>query len=145
FMPFPPRTGDDVLWAWRHLRSIFRWTLLYRASALWVVATALGIWSLARRRTDIALLLMMPPLLVLCASAAKQYPFYSGRITLFLIPGLIILASEGAEFCRRVVANRLIWVGMAPALALVALGTQATWSGWRIQRNGDVRAPLQYV
>ena len=146
FMPFPPRTADDAVWVGHQLKAMFRWTLFYRASVVWIASAALGIWSLARRRRlDAVIMLTMPLLLVIGASAAKQYPFHTGRVALFLVPAILMLVGEGADYFRQLFSTRLRWVGTAPLIVLVALGIQGTWSGWRIQRNGDLRAPLQYV
>ena len=146
FMPFPPRNMRDLVWVGHQLKTVFRWTLFYRASVIWIAAAALGIWSLQRRRqVDAWVLLATPFILVVGASAVKRYPFYTGRVDLFLVPLLLILVAEGADWCRRTFASGWLWIGAAPMIVLLALGAHGTWSGWRIQRNGDLRSPLEYV
>src|SRR5262249_9133555 len=103
FMPFPPRTLDQVQWLGHELKATFRRPASYRASALWIVAAVLGVWSLRRRdQTDRALLLVMPLVLVVGASAAHLYPFRSGRTQLFLFPLLLMLVAEGTDWWRRI-------------------------------------------
>ena len=145
-MPLPPRSLSDLLWLGHQLKETFRWTAAYRASVVWIAAAALGVWSLRQRQQiETALLLVLPLILVVAASAAHKYPFMAGRAELFLMPLLFVLVAEGADWCRRVVPPRATWIGAAPIIVLLALSLQGTWSGWRIQRSGDLRSVFQYI
>jgi len=101
FMPLGPTPITSLMWLGHQLKATFRWTLDYRASAIWSLAAAAGVWSLLRRKQDAALLLILPVVLAVVASAAQRYPFFSGRTQLYLIPALLILAGEGAYWSQR--------------------------------------------
>jgi hypothetical protein len=55
-----------------------------------------GIFSFAIRNWKLLLVLIIPFLLVLFASAFRKYPF-SGRLLLFLVPLFLLLLAEGIE------------------------------------------------
>jgi Dolichyl-phosphate-mannose-protein mannosyltransferase len=63
-------------------------------SAITIGLLVIGMISLAYRRWQFLLLLVMPFFLTLIASALKKYPF-NGRLLLFLLPLLLLLLAEG--------------------------------------------------
>src|SRR6185436_18866441 len=133
FMPLGPTPVTSLMWLGHQLKATFRWTLDYRASAIWSLAAAAGMWSLLRRKQDAALLLGLPLLLAVVASAAQRYPFFSGRTNLYLIPALLILAGEGAHWSRQVLVAHAKWIAAAPYLLLIGLGVQGSWHSWEFQ------------
>jgi hypothetical protein len=145
FMPLVPTPITSLMWLGHQLKATFRWTLDYRASAIWSLAAAAGVWSLLRRKQDAALLLVLPLLLAVVASAAQRYPFFSGRTQLYLIPALLILAGEGACWSRQALMPHAKWIAAAPCLLLIGLGVQGTWHSWGFQGNGDLRGVFHYV
>ena len=145
FMPLGPTPVTSLMWLGHQLKATFRWTLDYRASAIWCLAAAAGVWSLLRRKQDAALLLALPLLLAVVASAAQRYPFFSGRTNLYLIPALLILAGEGAYWSRQVLVAHAKWIAAAPYLLLIGLGVHGSWHSWRFQGNGDLRGVFHYV
>jgi hypothetical protein len=145
FMPLGPTPITSLMWLGHQLKATFRWTLDYRASAIWSLAAAAGTWSLLRRKQDAALLLVLPLVLAVVASSAQRYPFFSGRTQLYLIPALLILAGEGAYWSQQVLAGRAKWIAAVPYLLLIGLGVQAAWNAWEFQGNSDLRGVFQYV
>jgi hypothetical protein len=125
FMPWPPASASDLLWAPTALRNLFGHLLEYPWSGLYAVLAGLGFVSLLRRRREASLLLALPVLLALAAAVVHAYPFLL-RLALFTIPALLVFAAEGAG-----------WLGALvriPALAnvgLVALAIPAVLDLWR--------------
>jgi hypothetical protein len=63
------------------------------------IMVSAGLVSLCQsRRRDLMMLLVGPIALVLVAACLRQYPFGGGRIVLFAIPGLMLLAAEGFDW-----------------------------------------------
>src|SRR5262249_36242257 len=62
--------------------------------------TLFGFVMLWKRRRLFALLLAGPIVVTAAASAARFYPF-KGRLTLFLVPGLLLMGAEGARWIAR--------------------------------------------
>jgi hypothetical protein len=65
---------------------------------------AVGGVSLARRSPSAFLLLVLPILLAMAASAMKRYPLH-GRLILELVPAFFLLIAEGTECLGRVPAS----------------------------------------
>jgi len=100
--------------------------LRYRWPALYGVLAILGLVVLWRRNRFAALILFGPFLVTVLAAVAQQYPVRT-RVVLFLIPGLLILIAEAAEWIRRSVGRLQPAFGgavmsallVAPVLAVV--------------------------
>jgi len=98
---------------------------LGHTSALPLAAvTALGVWSLWRRRRLESWLLFGPLLLTIAAAAVRQYPF-ADRLILFLVPTLFLWAGEGAGWLGALLARAvrgIAWASWVPSLALAIYG-----------------------
>jgi hypothetical protein len=104
FVPFPPEGLRDLLW----LPEQFVWVfgsfgtglgqlqggLKYRWSYVFAAVMAYGVWTLWRTRRDVALLLSLPVVATVGASAFRFYPF-TARLAAFLIPLLLIFVAAG--------------------------------------------------
>ena len=88
----------------------------------WVFASLalLGAVTLPRRHCLGAALLVMPIAITLTASAAGLYPF-AGRLALFLLPSLLILAAAGVESLVLRPRCRLVASAEAAVFALLAM------------------------
>jgi hypothetical protein len=127
FMPIPPHTLRDLLW----LPEQFVWVfgsfgtglghlqggLKYRWSYVFAGVMLYGVWSLWRSRRGVALLLVMPVLVTLGASAVRAYPF-TARLAAFLIPSLLLLVAAGTGQLILNLSNRMK-VGVPVALAIL--------------------------
>ena len=128
FLPLPAGWPGSVEWLWTQAQSVFAEpTLLrYRWPPLFLAIAALGMVVLWRRRRDVALIVLGPPAIGLVAAAAQQYPF-SGRLMLYLVPGLLLAIAAGAEWLRGTIARAhptTAWIATAalfvpPVLALL--------------------------
>jgi hypothetical protein len=145
FMPLPPYSGEDVLWLWRAFRGFFQRQLGYPLPRLWVLFMLIGAVHLAWRRRWSALVILGPVGITLLASAAHQFPF-SDRVSLFLLPGFMLLAVEGVDRVRQAVAACWQPLGvMVVALAATApvYTLYASYPTYAKQPMPDVLAYVQ--
>ena len=146
FMPMPPDSLGDLLWLWPRLKNMFGYTGGYRATVLWIALLVLGAWSFRRRkRTDLALVLLSPFLVVIAASAAGRFPLASGRIQLFYLPLVLIVVAEGADWFRSVLPRRYAHAGAAALALLVTLAIHGAWQGSLERGTEDMKALMQFV
>jgi hypothetical protein len=129
FMPLPP--WRDWGWFIERLRSVMTTTLGMRDN-LTVALLALGAISICVRRWQYGLMLLLPILLTLTASALHKYPF-SDRLILFLIPIMLLIIGESIgrmesafdglkRFPRMgfpVALGILAWVAVSPGYSAV--------------------------
>lgn len=117
FLPLPLNAKSDLRWAVESALGFFTDVRLlnYPLPWLYVAAAAVGLVALWRSRRDVAILLGAPIAVTLLAAVAHQYPFRS-RLLLFLVPGLLLLISSGAEWMRLAVGR------LRPALGAVVMG-----------------------
>jgi hypothetical protein len=97
FAPLPP--WSDLGWYFNALIKLLSGTARLPITLITIGLLLLGIISIASRKWQFTLVLTLPFLLTLIASALRKYPF-SGRLLLFLIPLLLLLLSEGIERVR---------------------------------------------
>ncbi|MBI5093912.1 MAG: glycosyltransferase family 39 protein [Candidatus Hydrogenedentes bacterium] len=100
FLPLLPRSASDVKW----LRDAFLQVFdnpagfsLPAAAGLAGFAFLLGCVSLFLRRKPRFLLVILPFVFVLAASALHRYPFYK-RTILFLVPLIFLVLGEGVAY-----------------------------------------------
>jgi hypothetical protein len=89
-------------------------------TVLLCLVVGLGFLAFVKRRSMLALLVSIPPVLVLFASALHKYPLV-GRTLLFLLPSVALCLAEGV---RVLTARRrtLVFGGLFGATALAAIG-----------------------
>lgn len=97
FMPFPLDTFDDFLW----VRDSLTWMLAnvggIRPDFLGPIIFVAGSYAVLKRNGTFFLMLLMPLVFALAASAMHRYPF-AGRFLLFYVPIIYLLISEGLVF-----------------------------------------------
>jgi hypothetical protein len=143
-MPFPPRSGDQVIWLWRAFRSLFQRQILYPLPAVGVLLTALGAFALMKRRPWSALVILAPLGVALMASAMHRYPI-GERVSLFLLPGILLLLAEGVDRVRYALA--LGWRPLGSAIvALAAITSVHTlYAYFPSYPDKDIRDVFAYV
>jgi hypothetical protein len=94
FAPLPP--WNNFSWFNKAFIAMLRDPATLPVNAATVLLLILGIFSFAFRRWQYMLLLAIPFLLALIASALGRYPFV-GRLLLFLMPVLLLLLAEGVK------------------------------------------------
>jgi 4-amino-4-deoxy-L-arabinose transferase-like glycosyltransferase len=80
----------------------------------------IGAWWLARRRPSASTLLAIPLVVAIFASAAHLLPF-SGRVSAYVGPTLIVALSGGIAALQERFSRRMKTVGVAAALCLFAV------------------------
>jgi len=152
FMPFPP---------WNHLNwfqnafssllgnidPIFEqpyWTFLF------FVLFVSGLISYFSRDRDFAILISVPFLMVLLASALQQYPF-SGRLIFFLVPSLVLFIAEGLSLVYTLLVEKWKYQVAIFAYGLSALFLLAIPGCFAVQNfitppmDEHIRPVLAYV
>ncbi len=117
-MPMPPQSTSDLLWVFKKLTWAFgtfgsgmgqlHGGINYRWSPVFMIVMLVGLWALwkSRRGRDIALFIVLPIGITAIASALKVYPF-TGRLLVFLLPGLLLATAAGASFLLSAWPQRL--------------------------------------
>jgi Predicted membrane protein (DUF2079) len=119
FMPLLPLSSEDALWLWLEFFDFFRNQLRYPIPPLWLLLMVVGVLGLTRRYRWRALVVLAPIGVNLLASVARQYPF-GDRVSLFLLPFILLLAVEGIDWVRQAVAAAWRPLG-ATVLAMAAV------------------------
>jgi len=108
-------------------------------TVLLVVVAAFGFLALAIRRTRSAILLGLPPVFALVASAMHKYPLV-GRTLLFLLPAVALCLGEGLRIIFR---KSPVTGGMVAALSLIAIGLLPAVHFVRPQAGEGMRPALR--
>lgn len=134
-MGFMPLSAVDApRWAWRMLVDVFEGFnaaafrtnggLGYIWPQLFAVAVVIGFVQLVKTRRDVALILLGPLAAALSASALRLYPL-SGRLLVFIVPLLLLVAAAGAQSAWSWFGTRARPVGVAILLIFVAIPIEA--------------------
>ena len=111
---------------------------------LYAALMAAGVVLLWRRRRDVAVFILAPTGLTLAAAAARQYPF-SGRLILFLVPGLVLAVAEGVEAARRRAAKLSPVCAAAALIALAGPPLYRITTAPPVYRMQDIKPPLAHL
>jgi hypothetical protein len=144
FMPLPLWSGDNALWLWRAFRSYFQRQFRYPLPAAWVLLMLLGGVTLLRHRRWPALVIFGPLAVALLASASHQYPF-SERVSLFLVPGSLLLVAEGADLVRYAFAALWRPVGVTVLAFAMATPVYSLYAYYPMYLKKEIRDVLAYV
>ena len=120
FFPLPFDAERAVHWVWDTALSPFTDPALlrYPLPFLFVLVALLGVAAMWGSRRDAALMLAGPFALALIAAVVQQYPM-RGRLMVYLLPGLLIAISAGAEWLRRAAGRLHPAAGAVLMLALL--------------------------
>lgn len=133
-------------WAFAHFYDLC--SIVHRSfGGLTLAMIVLGAAGLiTTRRADLLVILIGPVVLTLMAALAQQYPFNGSRVTLFLLPQLLLLAAAGCEFTARLLPSP--WAGFWWALPLVLLIVGVTGAVSRFAHplvRSQIRPAVEYV
>lgn len=124
FPPMPPASLWDATWVLRRFLYLFVNPLNFetplgaRLSALPAFGLFVaGCLSAAKRDKALFAMLGLPFLFVLLASCLRLYPFH-GRLVLFLVPSLLLLIAEGADWFRETFGGGVTWAFLLGTLLL---------------------------
>jgi hypothetical protein len=99
FPPFPPIRIYQFKWYIDKFFEVFRNPVGLRPSGIAAFLCIIGSISIFNKKRIAFLSLILPTAFLLLASILHKYPL-SGRLLLFMVPVLIILIAEGAEYIR---------------------------------------------
>lgn len=119
FAPWPV-SGAAIAWYGSKVTDLFyhRPIGTYSASALSAALAILGAVRLSRLNRVVSLMLLLPILLALGASAVKQYAF-GERLLMFIAPALLIYLALGVEEVRRILRDRSAALGVVVPLLVI--------------------------
>ena len=144
FMPLPPEATGEALWLWRAFRGLFQREFRYPLPGAGVLLMLLGTVSLVRFRRWPALVILAPLGIALFASAARHYPF-GERVSLFLLPAILLLAVEGVYRLQHVAATLWRPFGLIVLIMATAVPVYALYTDHSIQPKREIREVLAYV
>jgi hypothetical protein len=114
-------------------------------TVLILIVAAIGFVSLLRRRTRIALVLALPPMLAAAASALNQYPLV-GRTLLFALPAVALCIGEGMQILVSMTTSR--WIRGLAAVVVACLTVIAILPAVHVVRprkNEEMKQALAYL
>jgi hypothetical protein len=112
FAPFPPTNLGQLQWYLNTPFNILAFPGGMELPGLAALAWALGCIALWRKNRALLLVLVVPALLTLLASALQKYPF-QGRLLLFLTPLMLLAVGEGAGAMVRATKQTMPLFGVA--------------------------------
>ena len=148
FMPLPP--WSDLGWFKKTFYSMLLISLNTHITAVLIVPLLIFIGSLSLfvRNRNVALLVILPGLMVLIASALEKYPL-KDRFMLFLIPFLLLIISESLRLIYFFAAkwNRplALILSSLPAILLIWHPGTTFDEFFRTTRGSDVKPVIQYI
>jgi Dolichyl-phosphate-mannose-protein mannosyltransferase len=144
FMPLPPQSGDDAVWLWRAFRKLFQRQLLYPLPAVGVLLMGLGALALTMRRQWSAFVILAPIAVAVLVSAFDRYPV-GERVSLFLLPGILLLVAEGLDRVRSALA--VGWRPLGGAIVAVTAITSAhtLYAYFPLYSDKNIRDVFAYV
>jgi hypothetical protein len=107
-------------------------------------------WLMCNAKYDVAGFCLGPIALTVAAAFVHQYPLSGSRLTLFLIPGLLLLAASGAAMVQQGLARhrfeplRYAWLPAAAPLLIMGISQQ----GYRLAHpryRSHIRPAVEYV
>jgi len=136
------------VWMFRGMMGIANYALDLGGPVLLPLA-ALGAYVLwVHGRRQVLGVLVMPAVLVLVASAIRQYPFNGSRLTLFLTPNVFLLAGVGVVALIEWTGGHPKWKWLAVAVPGYLLAVAAWWAIVYLVRPpiyGNMPAAVRYV
>src|SRR6185503_10504160 len=147
-MPLPP--WSDLGWFKKTFYSMLLISLNTHITAVLIVPLLIFIGSLSLfvRNRNVALLVILPGLMVLIASALEKYPL-KDRFMLFLIPFLLLIISESLRLIYFFAAkwNRplALILSSLPAILLIWHPGTTFDEFFRTTRGSDVKPVIQYI
>ena len=145
FMPVSIQSRAELLWIWRAFRGFFQNQFRYPLPGISVLLMLIGAVALIRYRRWPALVILAPLAVSLLASAARKYPF-GDRVSLFLLPIILLLVGEGIDRVRQAVLTAWRPLGaivVALAMLLPTYPLYAFYPSYPEQAMPEVLAYVQ--
>ncbi len=145
FLPFPPRSLQDLTWFRSRFLLFFDnpgGFLMTGLAGFAFLAGAASAWGRDRR----VFWLVAGPLFVgLAVSATGKYPFH-GRMTLYLAPCLFVFLGEGVARLAVELRGRAVWVALLLfAMLFATQGAQAVKVTLRPKSHHELNRALAHI
>lgn len=149
FMPFPLDTFDDLLWVGESFAAMLAYSVYpggIQPAFLGLIAFVAGSYAVFKKNGTFLLMLLMPLVLALAASAMHRYPF-SDRFLLFYVPVICFLVSEGLMFLiKKASFIPRIWGYMSVAVIMfLPLMMVPVYLSSRVVYAEEIRPVLRHV
>jgi hypothetical protein len=146
FVPSPVTSLVQLRWYWDRFVSIFAdpTVLRYQWPAVFALAALVGFAALWRRNRSHALIVGTPLMVALVVATLHQYPF-RGRLTMYLVPSLLLALGAAAGSIRSTTARlhpALGWGSLAAFLVVPVLTIMRSPPPYEIEHW---RTVLQYL
>lgn len=99
YMPIPPKSIADIKWFLELFFDVFNNPVAMTLTGISALAFLIGCIYLYTQNRRRFFLLLSPVFFALFAAALHEYPF-KGRFIFFLLPIILIIIAEGAEYTR---------------------------------------------
>lgn len=99
YMPIPPKSLTDIKWFITLFFDIFNYPLAMTLTGISAIAFIIGCISIYYRNRRSFFLLTSPIIVTFIAAALHEYIFRD-RFILFLLPLMLLIIAEGAEYMR---------------------------------------------
>ena len=133
-------------WLLMHIYEAFDFP--YPFAGGWVIALSVGgiYWLIKNGKGEVAGFCLAPIALTALAAVLQQYPFNGSRLTLFLIPCILLLAGAGGALALDILPATVKWAWPAAVAPLLIMGIGE--QGYRIfnpRYRSHIRPAVQYV
>ena len=128
-----------------HIYKLFDFPYPFAGGWVLCLSSAGVYWLYQNGKAEVAGFCLAPIALTAIAAFARQYPFGGSRLTIFLIPSLLLLSAAGIAFVLDVLPADVRSLGIAAAVPLLAMGLGS--QGYRLatRYRSHIRPAVEYV
>jgi hypothetical protein len=123
FAPRPLAPGSLLGWLGTASLRVLRNSLGFPLPGVAAAACLVGVLALGRRRVALAALLLAPLPLAVAAAVARKYPL-DGRLTLFLVPLVLLLLAASVDVLAGATGGRGPVAALAAGLLVAVVAVQ---------------------
>jgi len=106
----------------------------------------IGFWQLRQRRPLLVTAICLPIAMTVLGAWFSIYPFF-GRFLLFLVPVILLLVAEGAQWLHLQVRGKAVWI--SACIVTLLLWPRLDFVHWKgdvpLFRQTEVRSALKYI
>ncbi|MHA2039696.1 MAG: glycosyltransferase family 39 protein, partial [Promethearchaeota archaeon] len=145
YMPFPPASLAEIKWFTELFFDIFSNPLAMTLTGIAAFSFLVGCVSFYTQKRRIFIILISPIVITFLAAALHEYAF-KGRFIFFLLPLLLLIIAEGAEYIRSIICQNSRIIGII--FILLLFFHPLSLSAYRIIKPfywEDIKPVMKYV
>jgi hypothetical protein len=145
FVPFPPKSLNDIRWIIDTFFEIFRDPVGLTFTGIAAFLFLVGCISIFQSNKEKFYLLISPVFFTLLASILHQYPF-KNRLIIFLVPFILLFIAEGVEFVREKTSVKSTMLGMV--LVGLLFIYPVSWTVYHAKsptNHEEIRPAINYI